>query len=126
MNYKISSNGKFYIWKDYSSECIEYCQENKDWSIAYLRFGELPNNEKSTNYLTQKLETGVSVYHCYVCEDEIVPILPNLNSLVTLSGCLQRQAFLVMGIQNALGSDGEPLLRSVVKIRNVSILPFNI
>lgn len=79
---------------------------------CYIRFGDLPVNT-SRNYLTGEMEAGISVYEAIIDGDQVKLVFPDLtySACVSLSGVLERQAFIVEGEQIGIGSDGEPLLR---------------
>lgn len=95
----------------------------KSYSIIYIRFGDLPIGGRSTNYLTGEKEIGISVYEGIEREDgEYSIVFPNLTEscCVSLSGCLQRKAYLVEGEVVGRGSDGEPLLTKCRIIREIN------
>lgn len=99
----------------------------------YIRFGEIPTDGKSKIYNGDILvgkEKGVSVYKCIAVGNEYKIIMPHLkySTCVTLSGCLDRQAYLVSGNVVGVGSDGEPLLESIqiikkLKLKNHALQP---
>ncbi len=91
--------------------------------LIYVRFGEIPTNGKSKNYLTGEYEKGVSVYEAVEKEDGSIYILmPELtgNACVSLSGVLDRPAYVVEGDKVGIGSDNEPILRNCRIIRKLN------
>lgn len=81
----------------------------------FIRFGEIPKDGKSTNFLTNEKEKGISAYFAVVVNKQWMPVLPSLtgSACVTLSGLLKKRMFLVDGNIVGHGSDGEPLLDRV-------------
>ena len=98
--------------------------EGKMVKKVFIRFGEIPENEKSLNHLTEKRETGISVYEGIEDDGKYSVIMPPLtySCCVSLSGVLDRQAYLVDGVVIGSGSDGECLLKDckIIKAINVS------
>lgn len=91
--------------------------------ILFIRFGELPQSGKSRNHLTEQDEAGVSVYEAVERKDgRIQVLLPRLDysACVSLSGCIDRPAFIVHGEIVGYGSDGEPLLRDCRVVRAIA------
>lgn len=83
--------------------------------MAYLRFGNIPNNCRSKNGRTGELEEGVSVWECYIVNRVPFPKLPSNPTEDCLADYFymllgNRQVFLVEGTQVGVGSDEEPLL----------------
>jgi hypothetical protein len=95
--------------------------------LCYIRFGELPESEKSKNNLTGEDEIGVSVYQALKFDDIYKILLPSLSgsACVTLSGCLDRPMYEVSGIPIGNGSDGEPLLRKCKIVKEIHQLKSN-
>lgn len=96
-------------------------REDDNYSIIFVRFGELPDSGRSKNYLTGELELGVSCYMA-LCKGSLVRvILPSVNTkgLVSLSGVNNRPAYEVVGDVIGVGSDGEPLLHPCHIIRPI-------
>jgi hypothetical protein len=89
--------------------------------LIYVRFGDIPNNELSKNYLTEEYEEGVSVYEALEREDKISLLFPDLtgSACVSLSGVLDRPAYSVEGELAGKGSDGEPLLKNCKIIKEL-------
>ena len=83
-----------------------------------------PKNGKSKNHLTGDTETGVSVYEAIVRKDKISIIMPCLtySACVSLSGCIERQAYEVVGNIIGTGSDGEPIIKNCKIIRKIEIV----
>lgn len=92
----------------------------------YLRFGEIPDDEKSINYLKLSFrqmeilnygeypesakEIGVSVFEI---DKNRMPILNNLQLCSSLASRLGAKAYIVTGDIIGTGNDGEPLLKNV-------------
>lgn len=89
--------------------------------MIYVRFGDIPENERSKNCLTGGYEDGVSVYEAIERDDDISIILPNLSvsTCGSLSGVLDRPMYIVEGDVVGTGNDGEPLLRNCRVIKEV-------
>lgn len=92
------------------------------YNKRFLRFGKIPNTNKSQNYHTKKLENGISVYEYVYHENKYKIIFPHLtySSCVSLSGCIDRPCYLVEGQLVGFGSDGEPLITDVQIIKEVT------
>lgn len=95
---------------------------NKTQYNYFIRFGDIPDNEMSKNFLTNENELGVSVYDCVIHNDKIGLVFPNLtySSCVTLSGVLDRPCYLVEGDKIGIGSDGEPLIKNIKIIKDIT------
>ena len=92
-------------------------------NLIYVRFGDLPKDGKSFNFLTEQYEKGVSVYEAMEYEDGSIHILMPTHTgsaCVSLSGCVCRPAYQVMGDKIAVGSDNEPLLANCEIIKEVT------
>lgn len=89
----------------------------------YIRFGDVPKNGKSKNYLTDRLEDGISVYEAIEDCGKIKILLPSLtgSACVTLSGCLDRPMYEVKGTLIGYGSDGEPVFNDCYIVRKFDI-----
>lgn len=96
--------------------------------IIYLRFGQLPNNERSGVYKGDlgKIgeENGVSCYKGIVINGEVFIIMPHIESttyywLIEQYNNKEIPLFIVDGIENGIGSDQEPLLINVKIIKEV-------
>lgn len=92
--------------------------------LSYIRIGEIPENEKSGIYKRKEKvgeEEGVSVYYGVLIDGRWSLVLPSpirenkLLTLYSLEDNLARgdRAYLVKGSFIGIGSDGEPLLRDV-------------
>ena len=89
----------------------------------FIRFGKWPEGERSINGLTRSLEKGVSVYDAaYDLDEERWSIDTGGVDEAAVNGTMQsliydrphRAIYLVQGDeQQAVGSDGEPLLKNV-------------
>lgn len=88
----------------------------------YIRFGEIPDGEKSGIYSWQEQkivgsENGVSVYNCCKMGDEWRIVLPTQckeSTLDTLYGLLvdSKDIYILRGDEIGIGSDNEPLIRN--------------
>ena len=88
----------------------------------YVRFGEIPKDEKSGIYdwKEQRIvrsENGVSVYDCCKIENEYRIVLPaqcKESTLDTLYGLLldEGDIYILSGDMVGTGSDNEPLIRN--------------
>lgn len=88
----------------------------------YLRFGEIPINERSGIYKGDlgKIgeEIGVSCYNGVVVGDEVFIIMPHIQA-TTYYWLLEEYnrgktpLYIITGDEVGLGTDGEPLLRNV-------------
>ena len=89
--------------------------------LIYVRFGNIPENQMSKNYLTGEYENGVSVYEAIERDNNISIILPSLtgSACVSLSGVLDRPMYIVDGELCGTGSDGEPLLKNCKIVREI-------
>lgn len=84
----------------------------------YIRFGDLPDNERSYNSTQDQLEDGVSVYGAELesvppesgTAGMFVPVGPTRLQIILLA---QRDTYLVTGERVGTGADGEPLLRDI-------------
>jgi hypothetical protein len=101
--------------------------------IVYVRFGMMPENDKSFNSLDEFYEEGVSVYEALYRDGKFQILLPiindtSINTLVNCfntAQCLSGQIYhysrlnLVDGEYIGTGSDGEPLLKNCRIIRPI-------
>ena len=88
----------------------------------YIRFGEVPDGEKSGIYSCQEQkiigsENGVSVYDCCRIGDDWRIVLPTQckeSTLDTLYGLLVdgKDIYVLSGDEVGIGSDNEPLIRN--------------
>lgn len=111
-------------------------QIERGGNMQYIRFGEVPQNEKSVNFL--KLTFDQQDDFSFACDmvgyDEAVKRLPescfepgisafeavdgmpallNMRLVSSLSNRLEDSAYLVEGEEVGRGNDGEPLLKNV-------------
>lgn len=85
---------------------------------VYIRFGDIPEDERSYNHTDDCHEDGVSVY---AAEVESVPaasdaagmFVPVGSKTLQILMLAQRDTYLVTGDEVGHGVDGEPLLRDV-------------
>lgn len=87
---------------------------------AFIRFGEIPQNERSSIHAGDSgkvgEEIGVSVYDAVKIDGEwriVMPSKMSYSTCVTLSGFLEKEFKLVTGDIVGHGSDGEPLIVNV-------------
>lgn len=78
---------------------------------TYIRFGEIPTNQKSINYFTKNNENGVSVFDGNLS-------LINLRQINRIG----TKAYIVTGDEVGIGNDGEPLLSNVKIIEEYKYL----
>ena len=76
----------------------------------YIRFGDIPAGEQSTDYNSGRTLSGVSVYGC---EHEGGVYYLAGTELQTVFYLLNRPIYLVSGERVGTGSDGEPVIRNV-------------
>lgn len=94
----------------------------------YIRFGEIPQNETSSIYLGgQKIgeELGVSVYDAVEMTNgwHVIMPLPISPKQGTTYLCLSKQhrnVYLVIGDEVGYGADGEPVLKNVKIIEDIT------
>lgn len=84
----------------------------------YIRFGDVPEGERSTNHTDGSEESGVSVYGATVegvLPDVDVPgmFLPYGHKLQQILFLARRDTYLVTGDEVGRGEDGEPVLKNV-------------
>ena len=101
----------------------------------YIRFGEIPTNEKSGIYKNNEIccgyEKGVSVWDCCIKNNKYHIVLPNpcnedtIADIETYTLYNDRNIYLVTGIEVGSGSDNEPLLKNVKIIKQLSEDDFN-
>ena len=97
----------------------------------YLRFGDIPSDEKSRVWKGGELsgeENGVSVYDVVIGEDGKIsvgfPLPATKSTLDTFIGFIKyqnRPMFLVDGDFVGRGSDNEPLIKNVKIIKEIRI-----
>ena len=98
--------------------------------MQYIRFGDIPENEESSVYNGEELigkERGVSVYPAL--EDKDGSIIFGLHlpitrtTLYTMQHLIEydnRPCYLVEGVFVGNGSDGEPLIKNVKIVREIT------
>ncbi|MEX1550468.1 hypothetical protein [Enterococcus sp. 5B7_DIV0075] len=99
---------------------IRKAEYTKTFTDVYLRFGIIPDDERSYNYISKGYEDGVSVFEM---RNE-KPVLSSLQLLDSYSGRNNMQAFLVTGDRVGTGHDGEPLLKNVQYIKKINVDTF--
>lgn len=101
----------------------------KTLRTSYIRFGEIPENEQSTVYFhgeESKKENGVSVYDYTIIDQKYHIVVPNPvkeNTLDTIKNLLiydKRKVYLVYGYCIGIGNDGEPLLKNIEIVRDIT------
>ncbi len=99
----------------------------QDTRKLFIRFGGIPEDERSGIFDGDRgkvgQEVGVSVYEAIESERGIQILMPqqNLGACATLCGCIDRMPVLeVIGDLVGYGSDGEPLLRNIKIIRQLT------
>lgn len=95
----------------------------------YIRFGEIPEGERSGVYHAGELvrkEDGVSVYDAKIDDwgnvSVCLPLPINANTLDTFRNLVEyehRNCYLVSGEYIGKGSDNEPLIRNVKIIEKI-------
>lgn len=99
----------------------------KIYKSLYIRFGEIPKNEKSSIYkIDEKIgeEIGVSCYRGVIYEDKVYILMPHIPSstyywLIDAYNRKEIPLYIINGDEVGEGSDGEPLLRNVVVLKEV-------
>ena len=91
----------------------------------YLRFGPIPKSEQSHNHATGTIEKGVSVY---ALDENDNPIVPTKREYAAddLAFRQRRETgtrYIVQGDRVGTGYDGEPLLRNVKVVKDISEEP---
>lgn len=82
---------------------------------VYIRFGDIPDGERSTNHADDEAEAGVSVYAADVTttDDGRIQFSPTGQKLQQVLLLATRPTYLVTGTEVGTGTDGEPLLQDV-------------
>ena len=111
---------------------------NQDIKTYFIRFGEIPDDEQSSQFIGThevKKEQGVSVYNAICIDDKWHVIMPSIliegqgntyeNLIQSVTGCRYypeefRQVYLVTGDEVGSGSDGEPVLKNVKIVKNLT------
>ncbi len=98
-------------------------------SKYYIRFGEIPKDEKSKIYKSDAIigeEKGVSVWDSVIANDVYYPIMPQKPSEVCVHDYMMyiwgnKRVFLVTGTElEEKGSAGEPLLKDIQIIEELT------
>lgn len=102
--------------------------EKEKYNKAFIRFGDIPTNERSSIYCgdSGKIgeEIGVSVYDAINIDGEwriVMPKKMTYSTCVSLSGFIDKEFQLVTGDLVGYGSDGEPLIVNVKTYNNYKI-----
>ena len=95
----------------------------------FIRFGEIPEDERSTIYSYGKesgKEQGVSCYRAIIDENDVIHICLPLPFTESRWNVLQgfihyddRNAYIITGNIVGYGSEGEPLITNVKIVRNL-------
>lgn len=103
---------------------------NKPIKNLFIRFGEIPDDERSNAYRGDEIlsrESGVSVWRAILSENNYYPVLPDNPNESTIADYFSfitkcdRNVYLVTGDEcKNLGSDNEPLLRNVKIIKDIT------
>ena len=100
----------------------------------YIRFGEIPEDEKSTRYfhtIPIKKEKGVSCYNAVKYKKQfLIAIPPTIKGSFcdTLNGLYEdytwglRKAYLISGKEVGKGADGEPLVYQIKILKELDNL----
>ena len=108
------------MWSSYVDVRVE--EKAKPLPSKYIRYGLIPENERSKNHQTNEEEEGVSVFKAALYDGRIIPIFPSIShsNLMTLTyGVYDKPALFLEGEPSGFGSDGEVLLRSVNILENL-------
>jgi hypothetical protein len=105
--------------KDYGKmDIIDAGPEDYDEDDLYIRFGDTPEGEQSYDSRNDKLEDGVSVYDAYKNDDDVW--MPTGNMIQTVLVLATRDTYLVTGDKVGTGADGEPLLKNVKAVAELT------
>ena len=95
-------------------------ERRKTGEKGFLRFGNIPKNGRSYNFRDNFYENGVSVYNALFYPNGEYEIIPKNN--IQLLGSINystRPAFRVWGEITGTGSDGEPVLKNILKLKKI-------
>lgn len=102
---------------------------NTETIPVYIRFGEIPENERSKVYQGNEVlceEAGVSVWECVKANGQYYPVLPkevNESGIADYFDFIlnnDKPIYLVVGNRILInGHDNEPLLRNVKVIKKI-------
>lgn len=108
----------------------EFYENNKE----YIRFGEIPKNERSGIYAGDagKIgeEIGVSCYECVFLDGRyriLLPLNANIHVCATLGHLIDeylgggRKIFLITGKEIGKGKDNEPLLKNINILKEIEL-----
>ena len=98
------------IVRGLSTGRIDLIPEGTGDRDLYVRFGDIPEGEQSTDHSSGRKESGVSVYAAEEEEDVFYLCGTKLQTVFYLLG---RPVYLVSGERIGTGADGEPLIRNV-------------
>ena len=97
---------------------------------TYIRFGEIPKDEKSKIYFGNEIvgiEPGVSVYEAIKVDNAYYPKLPDNPNANTLSDYFEfllnskQKVYLVIGDRLRInGHDNEPLIENVKIVKEIT------
>ena len=79
----------------------------------YIRFGNIPQGERSYNYRDEFLEAGLSCIKYFKKGRSHFVDVSGISAAFFLGGFHERNAFIIEGKQISTGSDGEPVVRKV-------------
>lgn len=126
-------DGNFY-WHKYASgeyrAAHPYEYADKRFDKVYVRFGHLPPDNVSKNHRDNFYEKGVSCYKALLdpMTTRAIPMLPSIDVCVRSTFVsfsygaatleerpgegleYKRHCYLIRGVENGVGSDGEPVL----------------
>ena len=100
----------------------------------YIRFGEIPEDERSSIYKHNSLigyESGVSVYDACKIKDLWHAVLPlklkpdTIDTFTLFRVYSKNKVYLVTGKEIGVGNDGEPLLKNVKKRKDLTNIYYN-
>ena len=99
----------------------------KIYKNLYLRFGKIPKNERSSIYkIEEKVgeEEGVSCYRGVIYKDKVYILMPHIPSttyywLIDAYNRKEIPLYVIDGNEVGEGSDGEPLLRDVIILKEI-------
>lgn len=105
--------------------------------MEFIRFGDIPKDERSVIYkgsgdgkYLYGYEIGVSCYHASKIDGKYHIVLSHitkttLNTLHSLYYCFEREkCFLVSGDLVGYGTDGEPLIKNVKILQTINLISY--
>lgn len=92
----------------------------KNYDETYIRFGQVPDNERSYNFREEILEDGVSCFSAVKVDDKYVVDI--VGGMFTYLGYMDngKTVYELSGKKIGKGGDGEPLLREVKVIQEIN------